>query len=264
MCFVLLAVADQASTGSLRGVARDGSGGTIPGLEIVASSSAGDIRRVITNSQGEFLFETLPAGTWQVTARFAGFRTERVDVRIVAGGAAEWNVVLRIPFTPAVPQETPPAGLDTTPPEDSREMYSLIADYVRKRSGTLAVHEKSLAPPLRDIDDWLTELGPAWDEMRQAITSKTHALPVTLRAESLPAGTAFRDERQIFETHLNRAGTLESLHLSKVLLAPDGQAAVVAYWYSCGNLCGNGTLAFLRKRPDGRWSIAVQKTLVIS
>ena len=60
------------------------------------------------------------------------------------------------------------------------------------------------------------------------------------------------------------AGTLESIHFSKVLLAPDGQAAVIAYWYSCGNLCGNATLALLRKRPDGRWPIAVQKTLLIS
>ena len=87
---------------------------------------------------------------------------------------------------------------------------------------------------------------------------------MTLRSDSLPAGTAFRDEKEINQIHLNAAGTLESIHLSKVLLAPDGQAAVVAYWYSCGNLCGNGTLAFLRKRPDGRWSIAVQKTLMVS
>jgi hypothetical protein len=100
--------------------------------------------------------------------------------------------------------------------------------------------------------------------MRKAITAKTHAYPVTLRPDSLPAGSAFRDDKEIGHIHLNAAGTLESLHLSKVLLAPDGQAAVVAYWYSCGNLCGNGTMAFLRKRSDGRWSIAVHKTLMIS
>ena len=82
--------------------------------------------------------------------------------------------------------------------------------------------------------------------------------------QSLPAGATFRDEKEIAHTHLNAAGTLESIHFSKVLLAPDGQAAVIAYWYSCGNLCGNATLALLRKRPDGRWPIAVQKTLLIS
>jgi hypothetical protein len=155
-------------------------------------------------------------------------------------------------------------GTDPTDPEIARDVYTLIANYVKKRPGTLAVIQKSLAPPLRDIDDWLTDLGPTWDGMRKAITSKAHAQPVTLRVDSLPAGAAFRDEREIADAHLTRAGTLESIQLSKVLLAPDGQAAVVAYRYSCGNLCGNGTLAFLRKRPDGRWSIAVQKTLMIS
>jgi hypothetical protein len=79
-----------------------------------------------------------------------------------------------------------------------------------------------------------------------------------------PSASIPRIPKETAHTHLNAAGTLESIHFSKVLLAPDGQAAVIAYWYSCGNLCGNATLALLRKRPDGRWPIAVQKTLLIS
>lgn len=135
---------------------------------------------------------------------------------------------------------------------------------MKQRPGTIAIYEKSLPPPLVDIDLWLSEFGATWDAMRKAITGVAHERPVTLAKSSLPTGTGFRPEKEIFDAHLNAAGSLESLHLSKVLLAPDGQAAVVAYWYGCGNLCGNGTLAFLRKRPDGRWSIALQKTLVIS
>jgi hypothetical protein len=166
-------------------------------------------------------------------------------------------------FTPAVPFESPSVGIDPTNPQIAREIYDLIAGYVKKHPLTLAVYEKSLAPPLRDIDDWLSSFGAMWDDMRKA-SPRRLTRPGHAPTQSPPAGATIRDEKEIAHTHLNAAGTLESIHFSKVLLAPDGQAAVIAYWYSCGNLCGNATLALLRKRPDGRWPIAVQKTLLIS
>jgi hypothetical protein len=256
-------LAAQAAPGSLRGAVTDQSGGLIPGVEVTATGTTGETRRVVSNNRGEFLFEALPAGTYQLTARLPGFRGERVEVKVGAGAVATWSPQLTLPFSPAVPFDSPATGIDPTNPQVAREIYSLIASFVKKRPGTLAVYEKSLAPPLRDIDDWLTGFGPVWDDMRKSVTAKTHAYPLTLRPDSLPAGSAFRDEKEIGHIHLNAAGSLESLQLSKVLLAPDGQAAVVAYLYSCGNLCGNGTLAFLRKRPDGSWSIAVQKELIV-
>jgi len=78
----------QTNAGSLSGHVRDASGGALPGVSLTASdNSTGFNRTVVTATDGTYRFQSLPVGTYDVTADLAGFgsvTTRHVEVNVSA------------------------------------------------------------------------------------------------------------------------------------------------------------------------------------
>jgi len=76
----------QTNAGSLSGRVTDASGAPLPGVTITATNGAtGFNRSVVTESDGTYRFQSLPVGTYDVTADLAGFgslTTRNVEVNV--------------------------------------------------------------------------------------------------------------------------------------------------------------------------------------
>ncbi len=79
-----LALAQTAQTGTLSGVARDGSGGILPGVEVtVVSQERGTVRTTVTDAKGRYVFPGLSLGLYKVTAAMSGMETLNVSDNLV-------------------------------------------------------------------------------------------------------------------------------------------------------------------------------------
>ena len=87
----------QTNAGSLSGHVSDASGGALPGVTVSATNSAtGFNRSVVTESDGSYRFQSLPVGTYDVTADLSGFAsvtTRNVEINVAADRAL--NVSLK-------------------------------------------------------------------------------------------------------------------------------------------------------------------------
>src|SRR5688572_25151437 len=94
ICLVLLgaallaparALAQVNYASSIVGVARDASGGVLPGVTVEASSPAliEKTRTVVTDGQGRYSFVDLVAGTYTVTFTLTGFTTFRREALVL-------------------------------------------------------------------------------------------------------------------------------------------------------------------------------------
>ncbi len=76
----------QTNAGSLSGRVTDANGGALPGVTVTATNGAtGFTRSVVTESDGSYRFQSLPVGTYEVTADLAGFgavTTRNVEVNV--------------------------------------------------------------------------------------------------------------------------------------------------------------------------------------
>jgi len=94
----------QGVTGQLAGTITDATGGVLPGVTVVVKNvNTNDTRETLTNARGEFLIPDLLAGTFDLSASLAGFKsyeqkgivvnsTDRVQLRVIAlevGGVTE-------------------------------------------------------------------------------------------------------------------------------------------------------------------------------
>ncbi len=97
MTLMATVAAAQTSTGTLRGRVTDPSGAVIPQATVIANTSDGRSVTVVTNSQGNYEFKGLPAGTYTVTVVAKGFATDQEEaVTVVAGQAQQLDVGLQI------------------------------------------------------------------------------------------------------------------------------------------------------------------------
>jgi iron complex outermembrane receptor protein len=98
---LLAARVDAASAqpaGRLAGVVRDATGSVLPGVTLtVAGPALTAPRTVVTDDQGRYVLDSLPAGHYLVTSALSGFepRTAEVDVD-VEGGSATLDLVLAV------------------------------------------------------------------------------------------------------------------------------------------------------------------------
>jgi hypothetical protein len=83
------ALAQDYTTGALRGNVVDENGEPVTGAQVTVRSQAqGFVRNTTTNSQGEFTLQVLPTGSYTVSISAAGYApTESRDLRVEAGGA---------------------------------------------------------------------------------------------------------------------------------------------------------------------------------
>ena len=76
----------QTNAGSLSGRVTDASGAGLPGVTVTATNSANGFNRsVVTEADGSYRFQSLPVGTYEVTADLAGFgavTTRNVEINV--------------------------------------------------------------------------------------------------------------------------------------------------------------------------------------
>ena len=87
LLFVIPANA-QTFRGAINGTVTDPSGAVVPGARVKATNKATSIDyNAESTSDGNFVFQDLPVGTYKVTVIAAGFPTLEVDGILVAQGA---------------------------------------------------------------------------------------------------------------------------------------------------------------------------------
>src|SRR5262245_1216449 len=92
------AVLAQTAAGSLSGRVVDTSGSAVPGASVTATApERGFTRTVTTESDGNYRFAALPAGTYDVTVRLVGFKTlEKRGVVVNVASAHALDVSLDV------------------------------------------------------------------------------------------------------------------------------------------------------------------------
>src|SRR5882762_954599 len=72
---LVLPLAAQKFTGTIRGVVSDNSGAVLSNADVsVANNATGDVRNVKTNTSGEYVVVELNPGTYTVTVKQPGFK----------------------------------------------------------------------------------------------------------------------------------------------------------------------------------------------
>lgn len=87
----------QQTRGSLRGVVKDELGGLVSGATVTLSAASGEQKTATANANGEYAFEGLAAGTYNVSAAAKGFAaTEVTPISVTANLAASLELVLKV------------------------------------------------------------------------------------------------------------------------------------------------------------------------
>ena len=102
--FILLlglgtALGQSVSSGTIHGVVRDQSGGVLPGVTATLTSPALQVRELVqvTNTEGEYRFVDLPAGTYTLKFELTGFSTLiREELRLTIGFTARVDESLKV------------------------------------------------------------------------------------------------------------------------------------------------------------------------
>src|SRR5436190_7141011 len=87
----------QQSRGGLHGVVKDELGGLVPGAIVTLTAPTGEKKTATANGNGEYAFDGLAAGTYNVTATSKGFAaTELTPVNVTANSAVSLELVLKV------------------------------------------------------------------------------------------------------------------------------------------------------------------------
>ena len=87
--FVCSRAAAQTTTGNIEGVARDTSGGPLPGVTVeISSPSLQGVRTGTSERDGRFRFPAVPPGTYAVRATLPGFRTSEMFATVTLDSTA--------------------------------------------------------------------------------------------------------------------------------------------------------------------------------
>ena len=269
----------QAATGSICGRITDSAGGAIPGVTITVLFG---IERgiAVTNSDGRFSIDKLLPGRYEVQARLAGFETQiDDDVSVTAGATVTWNRTLRIR---GARSNESPSGPDPTPPSIAQPIYAVVLRDIFKTGvpERIVIEAASVEPVRPDREDWQTTLIGAPAELRTQLDAAENRRPVWLNAAALPAGAqlvpratigdVFRsapkeDRYGGWETFRQKYGVTSYVALSRAIISNDGRDALVYFVHACGNVCGEGTLLWLRRIPaDGPWMVRARRGFWVS
>jgi len=87
LCAFALPVAAQITTGTVTGSVKDAQGGVVPGVTVtLVSATQGTKSEAHTNSEGDFVFPNVAAGTYILNVSLEGFKTlERPGVVVSPG-----------------------------------------------------------------------------------------------------------------------------------------------------------------------------------
>jgi len=111
-----IAINAQTTAGTLFGVARDSSGGAVPGVGITAiQEETSFTRKSVTDERGEFLITNLPVGRYSLTAEKAGFRrVSQEGIRLEVNQNARVDLTLSVGLvTESINVTADATGVDT-------------------------------------------------------------------------------------------------------------------------------------------------------
>jgi len=94
VCLLVTVMSAQADRGRITGVVSDVSGGVLPGVTVTLSGP--ESRSVVTNERGEFAFEAVRPGQYELKAMLPGFVEIKQQVSVRAGGAVRLNLKMAV------------------------------------------------------------------------------------------------------------------------------------------------------------------------
>lgn len=96
MLLTTVPLSAQSSDGTVRGRVSDQTGGVLPGVSVELRDSQGGLRATITSATGDYVFESVPPGTYQLAFSLINFASARHrDFVVRAGETATDNEVLQ-------------------------------------------------------------------------------------------------------------------------------------------------------------------------
>src|SRR5688572_26204549 len=123
VCLLVPVISAQADRGRITGVVSDVSGGVLPGVTVTLSGP--ESRSVVTNERGEFAFEGVRPGQYELKAMLPGFVEIKQQVSVRAGGAVRLAVKMAVGAlqeTVTVSGEAPSARRSAAPPPAAAPM----------------------------------------------------------------------------------------------------------------------------------------------
>ncbi len=93
------ALAQSVSSGTIQGTIKDEQGGVLPGVTATLSSPSLQVRELtqVTDSNGNYRFVDLPAGTYKLKLELSGFSALiREDLRLTVGFVARVDEALKV------------------------------------------------------------------------------------------------------------------------------------------------------------------------
>jgi hypothetical protein len=91
---LMAASAAWAQTGTVAGTVSDETGGVLPGVNVDLKPASGDTLETVTDGQGGYRFENVPAGPAELTVRLINFSAARRTLTVQAGGTATANLTM--------------------------------------------------------------------------------------------------------------------------------------------------------------------------
>ena len=80
----------------MAGTVRDETGGVLPGVSVELRGSGGPPSTAVTTAQGDYRFEPVVPGAYQVSFMLINFATARRGVTVPASGSVRLDVVLQL------------------------------------------------------------------------------------------------------------------------------------------------------------------------
>ena len=123
------AVFGQGPTGSLTGIVQDETKAVVPGADVVLKNEATNaVRRTVSNDEGFFSIQAIPAGTYTVTVQMSGFGSwEKTGVVVHPGDRLNLgDVTVKVAGT--AEQLTVSASPEMAIPVDSGEKAAVITE----------------------------------------------------------------------------------------------------------------------------------------
>lgn len=88
--------AQATASGTVLGTVSDPSQAVVPGAHVtITSVSTGTERTTVTNNEGTYRFDLLPAGSYKISVESAGFSTVVQSIELLVGQTATANVTLK-------------------------------------------------------------------------------------------------------------------------------------------------------------------------
>jgi hypothetical protein len=92
-----IAHAQTAATGTIVGTLLDSSGASVPNAQVDLSSAATSITlHTKSDSDGRYVFASVPPGTYSVTVQLAGFRSVVLSVVVEVSKSVQGNIILQV------------------------------------------------------------------------------------------------------------------------------------------------------------------------